>query len=268
MIMNYELKLKLNAYILRKLYFIRKRRFPKFGTAIFSSTISSERINKFIEFSNDKIAYLEIGIENARTFINVKADQKVGVDPFPLISKYGLPSSTRISILGSDKFFETNNIEFNFAFIDGLHTWEQTYKDIINAMNHGAENSVLLIDDVVPCDEYAALRSQIACQVKKKENAIDNNYWMGDVFHVVKILAKFHPELSFYTIKNSGEHIQGLILRNDFAGEIQIHDAAMLSKEISHDDFRSIFSNGIPSYFNPVTFEQACDVVEKYLARK
>jgi hypothetical protein len=263
--MNYEIKLKLNAFIQRKLYFIRKRRFPEYGKAFFSSTISSDRINNLIEFSDSEIVYLEIGIENARTFVNVKADQKVGVDPFPLMSKNGLPTNAKISILESDRFFESNKMEFNFAFIDGLHTWEQTYKDIINTFNHGAKKSVLLIDDVVPCDEFAALRSQIECQVKKKKNAINNNYWMGDVYHVVKVLAKFHPELSFYTISNLDEHIQGLIFRKNFVGEIQLQDLEMLSREISHDDFKSVFAKGIPEYFNPVTFNQACELVHAHL---
>lgn len=225
-------------------------------------------MNNFIELSDEKTSYLEIGIENARTFINVEADQKVGVDPFPLISRYGLPSNTKISILESDRFFESNETKFNFAFIDGLHTWEQTYKDIINTLNHGTNNAVLLIDDVVPCDEFAALRSQIACQIKKNENGIRNNYWMGDVYHVVKVLAKFHPELNFYTINSSGEQIQGLILRNDFAGKTKMQNIALLSKEIAQDDFGSVFAHGIPKSFNPITFEQACGLVNDYLKSK
>jgi len=225
-------------------------------------------MNTLIGLSQKSVTYLEIGIENARTFINVEAARKVGVDPFPLISRSGLPANTKIAIMESDQYFETNNLEFNFAFIDGLHTWEQTYKDIINSLNHGTKDCVLLIDDVVPCDKYASLRDQIACQVSKQEKNIYNNYWMGDVYHVVKVLAKFHPELSFYTINNPSEHIQGLILRRQDTGKIKMYDIGKLSKEVAADDFDKIFGNGIPGYFNSRTFPEILELVEKHFDKK
>jgi hypothetical protein len=51
----------------------------------------------------------------------------------------------------SDEFFATlrPSKRYDVAFIDGLHTFEQTYRDVINTFAH-LRSGVILIDDTVP----------------------------------------------------------------------------------------------------------------------
>lgn len=69
-------------------------------------------------------SYLEIGCASNNLFDSVPAQNKIGVDP----SSGGNVRKT------SDDFFKTNDIYFDVIFIDGLHTYEQVRRDIINSI--------------------------------------------------------------------------------------------------------------------------------------
>src|SRR5258708_2964992 len=56
---------------------------------------------------------------------------------------------------GSDEFFERNREEsFDIIFIDGIHTEEQTLKDIRNAFDHLTECGVIVLHDCMPPDAW------------------------------------------------------------------------------------------------------------------
>lgn len=264
----YKWKLLVRRYLFVSSYFLLKRNLPTFNNGKFETTVSAKRLNTIATFLPPRISYLEIGIENARTFVNVHANEKVGVDPFPLISTSELPNSVQIMTIKSDAFFQREDLEFDLAFIDGLHTWDQTYRDIVNAFNSGSEDIVLLVDDVVPSDKYAALRDQIACQVAKKGNGVNDNFWMGDVYKVVKLLSKYHPELSLCTIVEPGENPQSLILRKGSKVHIDIQDVATLKGDVIDDTFEVVLRSGIPDYFNPMSFEDSLKILSQNLENK
>ena len=53
--------------------------------------------------------------------------------------------------LTSDKFFdEFNKNKFDIIFLDGLHTYKQTKKDLINALKVLNKNGVIVLDDFIP----------------------------------------------------------------------------------------------------------------------
>src|SRR5262245_53238605 len=83
-------------------------------------------------------AYVEIGVfqgESIRLALNSK--YVIGVDPAPRInSDIG---KAQIFTMTSDNFFATVDVRqtlgggcINFAFIDGLHLFEQTLRDFFN----------------------------------------------------------------------------------------------------------------------------------------
>ena len=69
--------------------------------------------------------YLEIGCDQDQLFSKIKIQNKVGVDP----SSGGNVRKT------SDEFFKENKNKFDIVFIDGLHTYDQVKKDILNSIN-------------------------------------------------------------------------------------------------------------------------------------
>ena len=93
----------------------------------------------------------------------MRARRRCGVDPNPLFDAVLLPRGATFAVMTSDEFFRTirPSRRFNVAFLDGLHTFEQTYRDMINTFAH-LTNGVILIDDTVPVDEYSAIPDQAA----------------------------------------------------------------------------------------------------------
>ena len=92
-------------------------------------------INKY-----NYIDYLEIGCDQDQLFSKIDIQNKVGVDP---VSGGNLRKT-------SDEFFKANNKKFDLVFIDGLHTYKQVKKDIINSLNCLKENGVVLVHDCMP----------------------------------------------------------------------------------------------------------------------
>lgn len=166
----------------------------------------------------------------------------------------------------SNKFFAENSTVFDLIFIDGLHTYEQTYEDIINSFSTGSMGCLILVDDVIPSDKYAALRSQLECQILKHENGIKNNYWMGDVFKILPLLSIFHTELSWATISEKNENPQLLLWRSPEGTKAIIQNRINEFKEIeSNYNFSDVFQNGMPEYFrimpiNDVLIRVQCDL--------
>jgi len=86
-----------------------------------------ELINSIISKYN-YTTYLEIGTRDGFCFnqILLPVENKVGVDPDPVA-----PATHHMS---SDKFFLENLNGFDIIFIDGDHTGEQVYVDLISAL--------------------------------------------------------------------------------------------------------------------------------------
>ena len=80
-------------------------------------------IQKIIKKRSFK-SYLEIGCDNDENFSQINIENKIGVDPL----KGGTLRMT------SDEFFKKNQIRFDIIFLDGMHTYEQTIKDINNSI--------------------------------------------------------------------------------------------------------------------------------------
>ena len=121
-------------------------------------TWSSRRLN-FITNANPSFTrYLEIGIQSGNTLEAVLMPVRVGVDPNPLMNLSILPQGVRVLPVTSDEFFDSYaGPNFDLVFLDGLHEWFQTYRDILNSLNFLSDGGVILVDDVVPSDAISAV---------------------------------------------------------------------------------------------------------------
>lgn len=105
-------------------------------------------INYLIKKYNYK-SYLEIGIGDGKNFTNIECQEKESVDPNPECFQI-LPTFK----ITSDEFFKKNTKTYDIIFVDGLHTFEQTYIDIKNSLNFLNKNGVVLAHDTLPPTEY------------------------------------------------------------------------------------------------------------------
>jgi hypothetical protein len=113
------------------------------------------------KFSNP--AYLEIGCAGNALFNSVPVLNKIGVDP----ASGGNIRKT------SDEFFESNQLKFDVIFIDGLHTYEQVRRDIINALQCLNQGGWIALHDMLPRD-----------WIEQHVPIISRGAWTGDVWKV------------------------------------------------------------------------------------
>jgi hypothetical protein len=168
---------------------------------------TQRRIRKIAEKRSIR-TYLEIGVENGWTFNSVDIEYKDAVDP-----RFGFDYST----IATEKvrFFETTSDDFfrniyaleyyDLIFIDGLHTFEQAFRDFCSSLSYAHKNTVWIIDDTVPNDIFSAWPEQkraVAARLAMLKNA--DRSWHGDVFKVVFAIHDFFPTLSYATVVDSG----------------------------------------------------------------
>lgn len=114
-------------------------------------------------------AYLEIGCATNALFDALPVRNKIGVDPV----------SGGTLRLTSDEFFQQNRARFDVVFIDGLHTYDQVRRDVVNSIQCLREDGWIVLHDLLP-------RSWIEAHVPM----VTRGEWTGDVWKVAFELAQ------------------------------------------------------------------------------
>ncbi|MEK7859327.1 MAG: class I SAM-dependent methyltransferase [Elusimicrobiota bacterium] len=140
--------------------------------------------------------YLEIGVADGTSFFPLKARRKIAVDPRFAITraarlkwsfKNPFNAMAEFHESTSDLYFERNPAErFDVVFIDGLHTYAQSLKDALNALDRLNDDGVILLHDCLPPHRAAAHPSPLT-----REQAAELNIpgwtgeWCGDVWKTI-----------------------------------------------------------------------------------
>jgi hypothetical protein len=94
------------------------------------------------------VTYLEIGIGDAGvfdTFQRVECTFKVGVDIDSKAPPLG--PGDRFFPMSSRQFFDHAEEKFDVIFIDGDHSYEESWRDFVAALDHLNEHGVILLHD-------------------------------------------------------------------------------------------------------------------------
>ena len=159
----------------------------------------------------------------------VKIKNKKGVDP----ENGGNVRKT------SDDFFRDNKDKFDIVFIDGLHTYEQSKKDILNSVDCLKENGIILVHDCMPdsMSKQAVPRYRMS--------------WNGDVWKAIIDLRQ-NENLEIYTceidqgigIIKKNKNLSVLKIKKDIK-DLKFEDYYNNYKEylrvISLEEFKKIF---------------------------
>ena len=218
---------------------------------------SARRLNALHKEMPTCSTYLEVGVSLGRTFEDVTVPFRWGVDPHPRFDVDHLPHGAIFSPLESDRFFSglPENQKFDLVFLDGLHEWRQTYRDLLNALDHTSDHAIILIDDVVPDDEWSAIPDQALAIEKKRAAGRLDHRWQGDVFRVILAIAEHHPDLDFRVIGESGprDNPQAVVWRRGLPRpNYSVPAMAGFQEKLDQVQFGDVFQNGrIPDTFRP-----------------
>lgn len=165
-------------------------------------------------------SYLEIGIDEGSTFRMLTAARKIGVDPnFKFLPSNMMVGDRSIEYVRatSDRYFAEicpPHERFDLAFIDGLHTFEQTLRDLLNVLMRLTPRGVVVIDDILPNSYHASMPDlRVAFLVRdymaRQHPALANDgTWMGDVFKLAFFIQSFVQPYSYATVaENHGQLI-------------------------------------------------------------
>ncbi len=152
-------------------------------------------------------SYLEIGVFRGKTFNGLQFDRKVAVDPrFQFEVADFQREGVEFHATTSDAYFTScaGSQKFDVFFLDGLHTFQQTFRDFCNSLACAHDRSVWLIDDVLPVDVYSAWPVESEALKFRRRAGGDGPQWHGDVFKVIFAIHDFFPTFSYVTITGSG----------------------------------------------------------------
>ena len=178
-----------------------------------------DRINGLAKINNAK-NYLEIGVSKGVTFKEVEITNKVAVDPCFRFDTSDDQSNCKYFEVTSDEYFSKicakENTNFDLIYLDGLHTFEQTFRDFCASLQYSNENTIWLIDDTHPVSMYSADPDMNRAQKLSDIAGYQIKSWMGDVFKVVFAIHDFFPQFSYRTFSGHGQTVFWLETRTEF----------------------------------------------------
>jgi len=152
---------------------------------------------------------LEIGSDVGLLVEGISINKIYAVDP---IRQYRIPFKFRhikFFEMSSDQFFEKNKEKFDLIYIDGLHTYEQSFKDLINSMDILKTDGPALIylDDVLPNDEFSCLEDPFEAFERRKRlhGHLNDLSWMGSVYKLMPLLVE--SEFLYSTHNLDGKYV-------------------------------------------------------------
>ena len=146
-------------------------------------------LKEIIKYKNYN-SYLEIGCDQDENFSQISIKNKIGVDP----------KSGGTHRMTSDTFFINNTQTYDLIYIDGLHTYEQTIKDIKNSLKYLNQNGTIVLHDCLP----KKIWNQIVPRMY--------GHWNGDVWKAI-VEARTWKNINTFTI--IADHGLGVIQKKD-----------------------------------------------------
>ncbi|MEG3436668.1 class I SAM-dependent methyltransferase [Pannus brasiliensis CCIBt3594] len=178
-----------------------------------------ERLNALAKI-NAAGKYLEIGVHSGNTFHQVHVSRRVAVDPkFRFNTRDYVDEKTNFYEITSDEFFSKfapDHGEFDLIYLDGLHTFEQTFRDFCASLRYSHSRTIWLIDDTHPCGWFASHPDFTFVRASRKVLRIRDKRWMGDVYKVIFAIHDFFPQLSYATFPDHGQTAVWLETRSNF----------------------------------------------------
>lgn len=171
----------------------------------------------------DDARYLEVGVWRGATFDKVPAARKVAVDPVfkldPPVADRDEPGSEFHEVT-SDEYFAGlvgRDEQFDVVFLDGLHVYEQTLRDLMNTLDHLQPQGVVVVDDTRPPTHLTSLPDREEYFAVRDYTGESDKRWMGDIYKLVWFVETFCPHLTYRTIAdNHGQTVLWRKPRTDY----------------------------------------------------
>lgn len=191
----------------------------------------TELINTLIR-KNNYNTYLEIGV-------NTPAQPGYNWSGISVAIKHGVdPNVDTTYKMTSNDFFEKHvSRKYDIIFIDGLHLFDQVYKDIINSLKWLEPGGTIVVHDCNPIEEITQRRIR------------ESDAWHGDVWKAIVKLRMEAEDLSIHTVDTDEgcaiirPGMQKILVTDDNIFEYSFleHNRKVALNLISIDEFKAIY---------------------------
>ncbi len=176
-----------------------------------------------------RASYLEVGVNVGVLFLHVRAARKIGVDPVQRIPRWKRLGHPNTALRGelvaktSDEYFASIEAAeaFDVVFVDGLHTYEQSLRDVENALGHLSPEGVVLVHDCNPANAIAG---------GPDPDATGDAGWNGEAWKTIVHLRATRADLDVHVLDT--DFGVGVVRRGENRSGLVGVDAAALT----HDD--------------------------------
>ncbi|EOZ96938.1 hypothetical protein A33Q_1856 [Indibacter alkaliphilus LW1] len=155
--------------------------------------------------------YLEIGCRKGKSFLPIRAKNKVAVDPVFKIAisrrlkwlmKWPANFQADYFQLESDVFFETqkdylqNLGPLDVVLIDGLHNFRASLHDVLHSLTYLNDEGLIILHDCYPPHEAAAVYADVFPTEEQQQQLKGwTGEWCGDVWKTISYLMGKYPDL-------------------------------------------------------------------------
>ena len=205
--------------------------------------------------------YLEIGTFRGKSLAQANTNF-VAIDPqFQLRAPIAMPNAKQMHLfqMTSDAFFESgfaekNGIQFDLAFLDGLHHYDVLLRDFVNAERLMSPGGVIALHDCCPSTVEMTDRIQIP------------GAWTGDVWKTLHILRQLRHDLEISVLRSKPT---GLVLVRNLDPENKTPQSAY---EAAVEDIREMsiadFDGGLAGYYRQIDLIEPDDMLAKLKAER
>lgn len=220
-------------------------------------------INEILKRKGGASVYVEIGVRNGKCFFNIQAKHRMAVDPeFRIAKRTYLKAYSRNPLqwfsdsffsLTSDDFFQSERdrlmrLKPDVIFIDGLHTYKQSFRDVINSLEVMDTDAVIVMHDCNPTNEVAAMPAFSPAEVAEKNLPGWKGVWCGDVWKSIVRLRTL-PDLQVFVLDTDF----GLgIVRKSKGTQPSLSASALNIDDLSYSDL--MVNRGDLLGLKPVTY--------------
>ena len=191
----------------------RARRYTSLTWKVENAMERLNIIHTVVEMTRAK-TYLEIGVASGAVFFRVKAKSKIAVDPrfeFSTMKqiRYLIKNPWNVTNqyyeMTSDEYFQNEgaNVErrgLDVAFVDGLHTFEQSLRDVSNCLRYLNQGGVIILHDCNPPSEAAAFPAASFDHARKANVSGWTGDWCGDTWKTIVYLRSVNANLRIFVL--------------------------------------------------------------------
>ena len=133
----------------------------------------------------------------------------------------------------------------DIVFIDGLHTFEQSLLDAVNALQYLNPDGLIILHDCYPPDAVTATPARSIGEARQLAGSAWKGQWCGDVWKTPYYLYNFEQESLEVCVLDMDYGLGVIRKKKSFTGPVRIDEGKVKMVKSMPYDFIASNKNGV-----------------------